>query len=177
MTNRGLCSLLLCLASCTGDPDEPAMSPYAMQPPSPIAGLSAQELDDLLQGRGMGLARAAELSGYPGPRHVLDLAGELGLQDAQRDAAQAIFERMQAAAKELGARIVEAERALAQSFSERNASAESTSAQVAAIAELQGELRAVHLSAHIELTARLDHHQIAKYNQLRGYAAHGGGHH
>jgi hypothetical protein len=176
MTKSGLCLLLLCLTSCAGDPDEPAMSPYAMQPPSSIAGLSVQELDDLLQGRGMGLARAAELSGYPGPRHVLDLTDELGLMEEQRAGAQAIFERMQAAAKELGARIVEAERALAQSFSERNASTESTGAQVAAIAELQGELRAVHLSAHIELTALLDHQQIAKYNQLRGYAPHTGHH-
>ena len=38
---------------------------------SPIRGLSEQEIDDLTNGRGMGLARAAELNGYPGPLHVL----------------------------------------------------------------------------------------------------------
>jgi hypothetical protein len=31
----------------------------------------------------MGMAKAAELNGYPGPRHVLDLSPELHLTDAQ----------------------------------------------------------------------------------------------
>jgi hypothetical protein len=38
-----------------------------------------------------------------------------------------------------------------------------------AIAELQGRLRAVHLSAHLETRALLNPDQIARYEQLRGY--------
>ena len=34
---------------------------------------------DLRAGRGMGLALAAELNGYPGPAHVLELADKLDL--------------------------------------------------------------------------------------------------
>jgi hypothetical protein len=39
-----------------------------------IRGLTEEEISALQQGLGMGRARAAELNGYPGPRHVLDLA-------------------------------------------------------------------------------------------------------
>ena len=57
-------------------------SPYAGQEARDIKALSLEEIADLAAGRGMGLALAAELNGYPGPRHVLDLAPELGLEDA-----------------------------------------------------------------------------------------------
>ena len=40
-----------------------------------IKALSSQQIGDLREGRGMGMALAAELNNYPGPRHVLDLAG------------------------------------------------------------------------------------------------------
>jgi hypothetical protein len=154
-------------------------SPYVQQLDSPVRGLSAQEVEDLLNGRGMGLARAAELSGYPGPRHVLDLASELALDAAQREDAQSIFERMQREAKELGAELVELERALGQSFVDRTASEAGVAEATAAIGELQGRLRAVHLRAHVELTEQLDPRQIARYSELRGYTttpAHGHGH-
>src|SRR5439155_23380697 len=50
-----------------------------------LRGLSPQEIEDLQAGRGMGLARAADLAGYPGPRHVLDATetGQLHLTSAQ----------------------------------------------------------------------------------------------
>jgi hypothetical protein len=170
--NTMLCSILaltLSYAGCASPDDSSARSPYAMQTESSVRGLSAQEVDDLLQGRGMGLARAAELSGYPGPRHVLDLAADLGLMPAQRTAAEAIFGRMQEAAKTLGAQIVEHEQQLGKAFIDRSVEADSMNQHVAHIATLQGKLRAVHLQAHLELTAQLDHAQITKYNELRGY--------
>ena len=46
---------------------------YAGQQSREIKALSAQETADLLAGRGMGLARTAELNGHPGPMHVLEL--------------------------------------------------------------------------------------------------------
>ena len=161
--------LALPCAGCASPDDSSARSPYAMQTESSVRGLSAQEVDDLLQGRGMGLARAAELSGYPGPRHVIDLAAELDLMPAQRTEAEAIFGRMHEAAKTLGAEIVEHERQLGKAFTDRSVDSDSMNQHVAHIATLQGKLRAVHLQAHLELTAQLDHAQIAKYNELRGY--------
>ena len=45
---------------------------YAGQEAREIKALSAEELGDLLAGKG--LAKAAELDGYAGPAHVLELA-------------------------------------------------------------------------------------------------------
>ena len=46
----------------------------AMASNSDIKSLSQDDQSALLAGRGMGLARPAELNGYPGPAHVLELA-------------------------------------------------------------------------------------------------------
>jgi hypothetical protein len=54
-------------------------SAYAGLETRDIKALSAQQLADLQAGRGMGLAIAAELNGYPGPLHVFELADSLGL--------------------------------------------------------------------------------------------------
>ncbi len=54
-------------------------SPYIEQLDSPVRGLSEEEVDNLLNGKGPGYARMAELNGYPGPRHVLDLRSQLNL--------------------------------------------------------------------------------------------------
>ena len=59
------------------------VSPYAGQQTREIKALSAQEIDDLLNARGMALAKAAELNGYPGPRHSLELADKLGFSPEQ----------------------------------------------------------------------------------------------
>ena len=51
-----------------------ATSPqYIGQESREITALAASEVIDLLADKGMGLARAAELKGYPGPMHVLEL--------------------------------------------------------------------------------------------------------
>ncbi|MCQ3975466.1 MAG: hypothetical protein DPW09_18650 [Anaerolineae bacterium] len=54
------------------NPAQTERSPYVAQLDSSVRGLSSQEVDDLLNGRGAGYARMAELNSYPGPRHVLD---------------------------------------------------------------------------------------------------------
>jgi hypothetical protein len=54
-------------------------SPYAGQEQRPIKALSDQEVAALLAGQGAGFAKAAELNGYPGPMHVLELADRLAL--------------------------------------------------------------------------------------------------
>jgi hypothetical protein len=40
-------------------------------------------MSTLLSGQGSGFAKPAELNGYPGPAHVLELAGPLGLDAPQ----------------------------------------------------------------------------------------------
>jgi hypothetical protein len=52
-------------------------------------------------------AKAAELNGYPGPRHVLALTKELRLTEAQADQMTALRDRMSAAARPLGAELID----------------------------------------------------------------------
>ena len=77
------------------------VSPYAGQQTREIKALSAQEIDDLLNARGMALAKAAELNGYPGPLHSLELADKLGLSPEQLRAIKDIKAREEAAARPL----------------------------------------------------------------------------
>ena len=148
--------------------DNPS-APYAGQQARSIKSLSAEDVAALLKGEGMGMAKAAELNGYPGPAHVLTLAKELKLTESQRQQVQAIFERMTAAAKPLGAKLVEREQALDGLFATGEITTDRLTAETAAIAELQGQLRSVHLAAHLETRPLLDPEQIARYQRLRGY--------
>jgi hypothetical protein len=52
---------------------EPPSTPYAGQQHRIIKALSEEEIAALLKGEGLGMAKAAELNGYPGPLHVLTL--------------------------------------------------------------------------------------------------------
>ena len=47
--------------------------PYAGMQQRALKALSEDQIADLRAGKGMGLALAAELNGYPGPIHVLEL--------------------------------------------------------------------------------------------------------
>jgi hypothetical protein len=117
----------------------------------------------------MGMAKAAELNGYPGPIHVLTLARELDLAGKQRELVQAIYDRMSAAAKPLGTALVEHERVLDRSFAKGEITPDRLAAATAAIGELAGRLRSVHLAAHLETRALLNPKRITRYQQLRGY--------
>jgi hypothetical protein len=161
-----LLSLILSLANAqTGG------SPCAGQETLEIKALSPADVQAYLAGEGMGLARAAELNHYPGPRHVLELAAELRLSDSQAAGARAIQARMKAEAVRLGKLIVEKERLLDRLFVEQKVEDEQLRALVAEIGQLQGELRFVHLRAHLAMRALLRREQIARYDELRGYSA------
>lgn len=159
---------LVIAAALLGGPTLADM-PYAGQQGRSIKALSDDDIAALRKGEGMGMAKAAELNGYPGPAHVVQLAAQLGLTEAQRRDVQAIFDRMSAAAKPLGMELIERERALDQLFANRDITADGLTAATAAIGEVQGRLRAVHLAAHLETRALLNPDQIGRYQRLRGY--------
>ena len=77
-------------------------SPYAGFQQREVKALSAEQIADLRAGRGMGLALAGELNGYPGPVHVIELAEPLQLSVAQRQHVQQLFEAMKARPYPLG---------------------------------------------------------------------------
>ena len=148
---------------------EGATSPYADEAGRAIKALSAQEADALLAGQGMGLARAAELNEYPGPKHVLELADSLALTPEQREEAERLMAEVQDAAQALGAQIVEMERRLDALFGGRQATPEKVDRMTTHLGGLRGRLRAVHLKAHIAMREALTSDQVATYNRLRGY--------
>jgi hypothetical protein len=150
-------------------------SPYAHQERSEIAALTPQELSDLLAGAGMGLAKAAELNHFPGPKHVLELADSLRLTASQRTRIDAIRTRMAGEAVRLGEQIVAKEREMDTRFVHAHIDADALRTMTAEIARLQGELRYVHLAAHLETKAILDDGQVQTYDRLRGYGKAGGG--
>ena len=112
-------------------------------------GPSAEEIQGYLSGSGLGLAKTAELHHYPGPRHVLALAVDLGLSDEQRRQTQTIFEAMQTEAMRLGQQLIARERHLETLFATGTYRAGQLEQLVANIASIHGQLRAVHLRAHL----------------------------
>jgi len=146
-------------------------SPYAGWQMRDIKALSAEQVDDLMNGRGAEMALPAELNGYPGPRHVLELAGELDLSADQLAQTRRLFEDMRRKAIDLGAQVVEREAILDEMFASGTVSELTLRETAEALGRLNGELRAHHLSYHMAMRHLLDSRQIEDYERLRGYAA------
>jgi Spy/CpxP family protein refolding chaperone len=138
---------------------------------SPIRGLTPAEIDELRSGGGMGLALPAELNGYPGPKHVLDLADQLSLDAATKAAFQSLYERTQEAARAAGARVLSAHESLDQAFRTGAIDEDSLTSRTVELGVALGELRRVHLAAHLEAYDLLTPHQRALYMEYRGYGA------
>ena len=144
-------------------------SPYVELTGRDIKALGEEDVAALLAGDGMGLALAGELNRYPGPRHVLELAHDLGLEHGTVEQIQAIRDSMLARATALGRHIVDAERRLDRAFRKRRLGDADLRSVTAEIARLEGELRYVHLRAHLQVTALLTPEQVDRYEALRGY--------
>jgi Spy/CpxP family protein refolding chaperone len=153
--------------------------PYAGLQARPVKALSDQQIADLKAGRGMGLALAAELNGYPGPMHVLELATPLGLSDDQRAKVTALFDAMKQEAVALGERLIAAETGLDRQFADKTVTPSGLGEATRDIASLQGELRLAHLKYHLATLELLTAEQAARYSSLRGYGGsqHAPGHH
>lgn len=145
------------------------VSPYAGFQSRSIKSLSDEQVADLQSGRGMGLALAAELNGFPGPTHVLELADELGLSDFQRAQTEAAVRSMKSETIVIGERILAAERELDRLFAERRVDHAHLAAVTARIGSDQGALRGAHLMHHINMVELLTPTQIERYGVLRGY--------
>ncbi len=132
--------------------------PYAGFEGREINSLSADDIPELEQGGGRGLALPAELK------------DELELSEAQVAVIQAIYDEMRSEAIQVGARFIAAEAALSAAFAEDGLDGASLQALIDAAAKARADLRFVHLSRHLATPALLTELQIAQYNKLRGYA-------
>jgi Spy/CpxP family protein refolding chaperone len=137
------------------------------------SSLSAEDVQHLLDGDGMGLAKAAELNGYPGPKHVLERAAHLALSGDQRAKIEGIRQRMLAEARRLGKELVDAERALDEAFRSRSIDGPGLAARTEAIGALQARLRATHLAAHLESVTVLTPTQVKPYYEMGAHGSHG----
>jgi hypothetical protein len=115
------------------------------------------------------MAKAAELNGYPGPAHVLELARELQLDPGQLAATRDLLAAHKERARALGAELIEAERDLDQLFAGRHADASAIDVATQRVGMLQAQLRAEHLKTHLSQTRLLSAEQVRHYAALRGY--------
>lgn len=146
-------------------------SPYAGMERRAVKALPDHEIADLKAGRGMGLALAAEINGYPGPSHVLELSDPLRLSEEQRTKTKALFDAMKAETIPIGERLIAEETALDRLFVDKTITRVSLDAAIARIGAAQSALRAAHLRYHLVMFELLSPAQIARYAELRGYTA------
>ena len=151
-------------------------SPYAGQETRGIKALSQEDIAGLLAGAGTpfgGMAKPAELNGYPGPRHVLDAveAGEFELTNEQQTQIEFLFEEMRSEAIPLGQAIIDLETEIDEAFNNGTITNEFLEAKVSQSASLYGQLRVVHLKYHLAVVDILSTQQVAQYNELRGYTS------
>lgn len=127
--------------------------------------------DSLLSGDGMGLAAFAELNGYPGPKHVLVLKEQLGLTREQVNNTEQLLSNVLVSAKFKGQEIVDAEEEVNKMFEAGNVSEKILRGRVERIGRLRGELRFIHLQAHLKMKQILSSNQVERYMELRGHEA------
>lgn len=125
--------------------------------------------EPLLKGEGMGLAALAELNGYPGPKHVLELKDELKLMRDQQKKAEALVNLAKVSASAKGEEIVEAETDLNKLFETGTLNEKIVRSKLEYIGKLRAELRFIHLQAHMKMKQILNSEQIKRYNELRGH--------
>src|SRR5262245_57121371 len=128
----------------------------------------ADEFDKVVgEGRGFGLAFAADQNGYPGPMHVLELKDRLKLTADQEAKAQALMHAMFGESKPKSARLLDAEATLRRLFADRTADDTAVPAAVAEVERARGEVRLVHLLAHLRTRDLLTGDQRRIYHEVR----------
>lgn len=162
-------SLLVITLAGVAAPAAAQEAPYVARATSPIKALTPDEIAGYLAGAGMGFALAAELNGYPGPRHVLELADSLGLDADRRAAVQAIFDAMTSEARQLGAALVAAEAGLDSAFAGGAITDAALEERVLRAGTYRGRLRLAHLRAHLSVADLLTPAERRAYARLRGY--------
>jgi len=151
--------------------DHSHKSKYAGEEMREIKSLSATDIEELQNGKGWGLAKAAELNGMPGPAHLLEMKDEIDLSAKQIRAIENLYDKMKQEAIPLGLELIELERELNDHFANRTITDELLRQILQRIAQVHRQLRYVHLSAHLHTPDILKSEQIALYNKLRGYSS------
>jgi len=118
-------------------------------------------------GRGFGLAFAADQNGYPGPMHVVELRDRLKLTADQEAKVQELTHAMFAESRPKSARLLEAEARLRHLFVEHAADEATVRAAVAEVERARSEVRLVHLLTHLKTRDLLTEDQRRIYHEAR----------
>jgi len=133
-----------------------------------VAQTCASEFEKVVgEGRGFGLAFAADQNGYPGPMHVLELKDRLKLTADQEAKARELMHTMFTESRPKGARLLEAEARLRRLFAERVADEAAVRAAVAEVERARTEVRLVHLLTHLTTRDLLTEDQRRIYHEAR----------
>jgi Spy/CpxP family protein refolding chaperone len=119
------------------------------------------------EGRGFGMAFAADQNGYPGPMHVLELKDRLKLTPDQEAKAQTLTHAMFSESKPKSARLLAAEAKLRGLFADRTADDAAVRAAVGEVERARSEVRLVHLLAHLKTRNLLTEDQRRIYHEAR----------
>ncbi len=123
--------------------------------------------DALLNGEETGLTASADANGYPGPKRVLDVAGDLKLSAGQKKEIEQIYTQTQSRAKELGQRIISVEKELNESFASGLVAENTIRESVDQIEKLRAKLRTLHLVAHLKTRAVLSSAQAEMVRKMK----------
>ena len=124
------------------------------------------EREAIEKGEGFGMAMPADMNGYPGPKHVLDMKKELKLTATQEAAMQKLMAGMKVKALAKGKDVLLAEQRLGEYFAQGK-SEDELREETFRVASLRAELRWVHLSTHVAAKKILTAQQIAAYEKMR----------
>jgi Spy/CpxP family protein refolding chaperone len=144
-------------------------SPYVGFETREVKTLSTERQEGLKRGAGLTYALAAELNGYPGPMHVLELADQLGLDADQKSRTRILFDKTRKDAIVVGQALLAAEANLDRLFQLKQVTYDRVEAQTAVAAGQEARLRAIHLNAHLTMRDILTPEQTESYERLRGY--------
>lgn len=117
----------------------------------------------------MALALPAELNGYPGPSHTLELADALKLTPQQKVQTQKLFDEMKHQSVMTGAAYLGAEESLDALFKGKTVTLTNMGEAIKRSADAQARLRETHLRYHLLMLEVLSAEQVEAYNRLRGY--------
>src|SRR5438876_11220639 len=133
-----------------------------------VAQTCASEFEKVVgQGRGFGLAFAADQNGYPGPMHVLELKDRLKLTADQEAKGRELMHAMFTESRPKSVRLLEAEARLRRLFAERVADDAAVRAAVAEVERARAEVRLVHLLTHLKTRDLLTEDQRRLYHEAR----------
>ncbi|MDH3528082.1 MAG: hypothetical protein OEQ28_00830 [Acidobacteriota bacterium] len=162
---------VLVAGNCSKDLKAQERSDYAGQQSREIKTLSESDIEQLQKGEGWGLAKAAELNGFPGPAHVIELKEKMDLSDQQLTRLKRIYEEMRKEAIPLGVKLIDLEKELNVEFSNKRITEKGLKRRLDSISVVTANLRFVHLAAHLKTSRILSVEQISRYNELRGYGS------